>query len=167
VTDPRDSSPDQRPFAELLADVAAPIPAPGGGAAAGWSGAIAAALLQMSAALAGDDAAATRAGELRQDLLDAAERDLESFGPVLEVMRRSSQEADQRRADLREALQRASEAPLAIAAAAGEVAELARSTVARTSPAVRGDVLTAVKLGEAAAAAATSLVQINHRLMDD
>jgi formiminotetrahydrofolate cyclodeaminase len=156
---------EQRPFTELLADLADRTPAPGGGAAAAWTGAIAAALLEMAARFADEEAMAARGAELREQLLQAGQRDLESYVPVLAAFRRPRE--DPRRAEqLRVALQKASEAPQAMAAAAHEIAELAHLVATRSRPAVRGDALTAARLAEAAEQAARQLVQINHSLIE-
>lgn len=149
-----------RPFGELLDALAERSPAPAGGCAAGWAGALAAALLQMAAAFADDDAIVHRASELRNELLSAAQDDLESYPPVLEAMRRPADDPDRERA-LRAALDRANEAPLAIARAAAEVANLAATVAERSKPALRGDADTAATLAEAARRAAERLVELN------
>lgn len=119
----------------------------------------------MCARFADDDDTAARGGELRRRLLEDAERDLESYVPVLAAFRRPRDDPG-RAAELRDALRRASEVPRAMAAAAGEVAQLARQVAARSRPAVRGDALTATRLGEAAAQAAQQLVEINNSLIE-
>lgn len=119
----------------------------------------------MSARFADDEAAATRAGELRRILVDAADRDLDAYVPVLAAFRRPREEPG-RREELRSALQNASQTPRAMAAAAGEVSRLAHEVAARSRPAVRGDALTAARLGEAAAQAAQQLVDINNSLIE-
>jgi formiminotetrahydrofolate cyclodeaminase len=155
---------EQRPFTDLLAALAERTPAPGGGAAAAWTGAIAAALLEMSARFADDEATAERAAVLRQELLQAARRDLDSYVPVLAAFRRP-REDPARQAELRTALEHASEAPRAMVAAAGEIARLAQEVASCSRPAVRGDALTAARLGEAAAQAAQGLVDVNMSLL--
>jgi formiminotetrahydrofolate cyclodeaminase len=157
--------PEQPTFTGLLESLADRTPAPGGGAAAAWTGAIAAALLEMSAKFADDDATARHGAELRQRLLAAAESDLESYVPVLAAFRRPREDPE-RQAELTAALQRASEAPRAIAAATGEIAEMAHQVASRSRPAVRGDALTAARLAEAAGQAARQLVEINNSLIE-
>ncbi len=150
----------ERPLADLLAALSARSPAPGGGSASAWSGALAAALLEMAAAFVGDSAAAARATRLQAELLDCGEQELRSYAPVLEAVRLAAD--DPSRAErLGDALSRASEAPMAIARVSTEVAELAAGIVKDSKPALQGDAAAAVLLAEAAAQAAARLVQIN------
>src|SRR6201995_1467212 len=84
-------------FAELLADVAAATPAPGGGSAAGWACALGAALVEMAArvTLGREDLAdrhqrmgqiAEQAGELGREAGQLAERDVHGYEPVLDAL---------------------------------------------------------------------------------
>jgi formiminotetrahydrofolate cyclodeaminase len=59
------------------------------------------------------------------------------------------------------ALSEASEAPLAIARASAEVAELAATIVQKSNPALAGDAIVGVLLAEASTCAAARLVEIN------
>jgi len=149
-----------RPLADLLAAVSAHSPAPGGGSAAAWAGAIAAALLEMSCAFADDDAMADRASTLQAELLESAERELHSYLPVLEAVRLAADDPA-REPRLADALSRASDAPLMIVRAAAEVAEGAAAIAVRSKPALKGDAVAGVLLAEAACQAAARLVQIN------
>jgi methenyltetrahydrofolate cyclohydrolase len=63
----------QRPLRDLLNDLAARTPTPGGGTSAAWATAIAAALVEMAAAFADDAEAAARAAELRMRAMELAE----------------------------------------------------------------------------------------------
>jgi formiminotetrahydrofolate cyclodeaminase len=119
----------------------------------------------MAARFADDDAVAARGAELRRQLLEDGERDLESYVPVLAAFRRPREDPG-RHEELRDALQKASEAPQAMAAAANEIAELAHLVATRSRPAVRGDALTAARLAEAAEQAARQLVEINNSLIE-
>jgi methenyltetrahydrofolate cyclohydrolase len=153
-------------LAELLSALAARTPAPGGGSAAAWSGALAAALLQMAAAFAGAEQAAARAAILRRQLLDGAESDSRSYEPVLSALRLPA--SDPTRAHrLAAARSSASEAPVAMARGAAEVAELAADVASRSKPDLRGDAVMAVLLAEAATRGAAELVAINLRDLDD
>jgi formiminotetrahydrofolate cyclodeaminase len=146
-------------LAELLSAVAERSPAPGAGSAAAWAGALAAALLEMAASFAGVGDGA-RARSLRSQLLASGEEELRSYDPVLAAARLDP--GDHTREDqLREALSRASEAPLAIARSAAEVAELAAGVAAQSEPALRGDAIGGVLLAEAATQCAAGLVEIN------
>ena len=150
----------QQTFGSLLVDLAAQTPAPGGGSASAWAGALAAALAEMVAGFAGDPEAAARARALRAELVAAGERELSSYAPVLDAARLPKSEPS-RKQRLDAALSEASEAPLAIARASTRVAELAQAIVARSKPTLAGDAVTAVLLAEASSRAAAQLVQIN------
>jgi formiminotetrahydrofolate cyclodeaminase len=150
-----------QPFDSLLEEVAAPRPAPGGGTSAGCACALAAALVEMAALIAGDhQAQAERLRALRAEALEHAERDLTSYELVLEA-RRLPRDDPARRERLEEALEQASADPLAIAEAWSEVAELGVDLAAAANPTLRGDALAGVLLAEAAATAAAALVEIN------
>jgi methenyltetrahydrofolate cyclohydrolase len=150
----------ERPLAELLASLAERTPAPGGGSAAAWSAAIAAALLEMAAAYAGADAEARLAASLRARLVEEGDRELRSYEPVLAALRLPASDPSRERS-LSRALSAASEAPLSIAHEAAEVAELAAAVAARSKPALQGDAVAAVLLAESACRAAARLVEIN------
>jgi methenyltetrahydrofolate cyclohydrolase len=144
----------------FLDDVAAGTPAPGGGSSAGVTLALGAALVEMSASLAGDPDGVARAGVLRAAALELAESELSSYAPVLEAVRLPRD--DPSRADrLEKALLEATRTPLAIAERAAEVASLGAAVAAGSSPSVRADAVTGVVLAEAACAAAAGLVDVN------
>jgi methenyltetrahydrofolate cyclohydrolase len=150
----------EQPLESFLDEVASPTPAPGGGSSAGVALALAAALVEMSARLAGESGPAARAGELRARGVDLAEEELSSYAPVLDAMRLPRDDPE-RPARVEGALLEASRAPVAIAEAAAELAELGAEVAAASSASVRGDVVTGTLLAEAAAAAAAHLVEIN------
>lgn len=108
----------------------------------------------MVSAYAGLDDVRTRATVLRAELLDAGERELHAYAPVLSA--RSEQER-------LEALSAASDVPVAIARASSEVAELGAQVVGQSKPALKGDAVAGVLLAEAAARAAARLAEINLR----
>ena len=139
-----------QPLGEFLEAVAAGTPAPGGGTSAAVTCALAAALVEMSAQIAGADAARPRAARVRA--LELAEVELSSYAPVLEA-----HDADQRAA----ALVEASRSPLEVAELGAEVAQLGAEVAQASSAAVRGDALAGVVLAEAASTAAWRLVEIN------
>jgi len=147
-------------FRALLDSLSARSPAPGAGTAAAWSGALAAALLEMTAAFAGADDVAARGAALQAELLEQGDRDLLAYEPVIAATRLDS--ADPSRGErLREALSGACEPPLAIARATAEVAELAAAMTERSERGLEGDAATGVLLAEAATRAAARLVEIN------
>jgi formiminotetrahydrofolate cyclodeaminase len=127
-----------------------------------WTGAIAAGLLEMVSAFADDAEAEARAPVLREELLEAGERELRAYEPVLQALRLPAGSPERER-ELRAALSAASEAPVAIVRAAAEVAELAARVTARSKPSLRGDAAAGVLLAEAATRAAARLVEINLR----
>lgn len=146
-------------------------PAPGGGSSAAWAAALGAGLVEMSARFgpkeSENDAArdrlqivGDRAAELRRRLLDLAERDLDSYRPVL-VARRLPSEDPERPNRLDAALEQASEVPLELARLAAEVATLGGEVAETGGADIRGDAIASVILAEAAARAATSLVELN------
>jgi len=152
----------KQPLEEFLAAVAEGTPAPGGGSSAAVGAALAAALVEMAARIAsagevaGDtadlQASAGEAADLRAHALRLADRELTSYGPVLEA-----RTPDERTL----ALAAASEAPAQLAEVAADVAELGAEVAESSSTAVRGDALTGVVFAEAAASAAARLVEIN------
>ncbi len=142
----------KQPLEDFLDAVAADTPAPGGGTSAGVATALAAALVEMAAALGDRSDEQERAGGLRLRAMKLAEEELSSYAPVLEA---------RTEADRVTALDAASEPPAQIAELAAEVAELGASVAESASDAVRGDALTGVTLAEAAASAAARLVAIN------
>jgi formiminotetrahydrofolate cyclodeaminase len=152
---------------DLLEELGAPTPAPGGGSSAAIACALAAALVEMAAGItAGREGeseparVAQRARSVRAVALDLADRELTSFAPVLEAMRLPREDPSRAEA-ISSALLAASETPASIAELAADVAELAGEAAEVAGPSVRGDALTGGLLAESAAAAAASLVEIN------
>jgi formiminotetrahydrofolate cyclodeaminase len=156
-------------FTELLEQIAARTPAPGGGAATALAGALAAALLEMAAAYAASRPTADanianvrdRATTLRQRLLELADEDLVAYRPVLDAFALPTSDPH-RGASIEAAMSAAAEAPLKIATAAAETAELAAT--AATAPGnehLLGDATAGSALAEAATTAAVRLVELN------
>ncbi len=135
-------------------------PAPGGGSASAWAGALSAALLEMAASFADDPEVVRRAETLQERLLACGERELRSYAPVLDAMRLSAGDPA-REERVRSALSDASETPFEIAEVATEVAELAASVASRSKPSLAGDAIAGALLAEAVAQAASRLVEIN------
>jgi formiminotetrahydrofolate cyclodeaminase len=146
----------------LLDELAARTASPGGGSAAAWACALAAALTEMAARFASGEleGAAARAGELRERALELERRERRAYQPVLEASR-ALREDPERTARLRAALSGAAEPPLELARVAAEVAELAGQVCRAGNPNLRGDAITAVLLAEAVCGAAGTLVRIN------
>jgi len=161
-----------RSLSDLLAEVAAPSPAPGGGCSVGWTCAIAAGLVEMAAeiTLAREPRdrpeqrplgqASHRARELRAEAIALAELELHAYEPVLSALRLP--EADRERAgQLDAALSEAAETPVALARCAAEIAALAAELGSAATHHVQGDAIAGLLLAEGAAQAAARLARIN------
>lgn len=154
----------ERSVGSLLDSVSSRSPAPGGGAAAGVSAALAAGLAGMAARysdaeLDGDAVAlADRADRLRGEGVRLAQEDVDAYGEFLARSRDGDEAARL------EALSRATDVPLAIAEVGMEVAEIAARIVGEGNPDVRGDAGAGAVLAEAATRAAATLVALNARL---
>jgi len=148
----------------VLGRFAARTPAPGGGSAAAVACAVAAALVEMAAEFAGEaggaDAAGDRAAQLRRRAVELADLDLASYRPVLEALRRGTDDLGRPDA-LAGALSTATEIPLEVARVSAEVAALAAGLAETGSRHLIGDATAAALLAHAACQAATVLVQIN------
>jgi formiminotetrahydrofolate cyclodeaminase len=162
---------------DLLDEVAAQRPAPGGGCSAAWAGAFGAGLVEMAASftLARPKYAGVHhrmadvrreARGLRRKLLELGERDAEGYEPVLAAIRMPERHP-QRARRLDEARSQASEIPLAVAEASARIAELAAETARVGSQPLRGDAITGALLAEAGSRAAARLVEINLTGRDD
>ena len=159
------------PLQQLLNEVAAATPAPGGGCSAAWTCALAASLVEMTAEFTLrrpdlDDRdermmeIRARARSLRDLATDVGERELHAYQPVLAALRLPKDDP-QRAERLGAALSDAAETPLQLARAAAEVATLALEASQLGVPHLRGDAITGVLLAEGACQAAAQLVRIN------
>ena len=155
---------------ELLAAVAARTPAPGGGASAALTTALAAGLTAMAARYSdpaqgapGDvSSMAERAEALQRRAAPLADVDAEAYGRYLEAVRLPRHpDPEARRREVRATLSEATDVPLAVAAIATEVADLASGLARAGNPNLRGDAATAALLASAAATAAAILVGEN------
>jgi methenyltetrahydrofolate cyclohydrolase len=155
-----------REFLDLLA---ARVPAPGGGAAAAVTCALAAGLAAMAARfsdaqLPGAADVSYQADQLRQRAAGLADQDAAAYGAVLDAYRLprdAGGDGGERRRRIEAALRGAAEVPLEIAEIAAQVAGLAADVAARGNPNLRGDTVTAAHLAEASARSAAALVDIN------
>ncbi len=162
VTSPLDSFPDSfldQPVRDLLDQLAARTPTPGGGGAAAVTGAMAAGLVAMAARFsakqlpeAGD--LADQADRLRFMAAQLADMDAQIYAAVLAT----------RGPERKEALLAAAMVPLEIAAIGARVAALAVRVAEGGNPNLRGDAVTGALLAEASARSAACLVDINVRL---
>ncbi len=156
---------EQHRLAAVLDALEAPAPSPCGGSAAALGAAMGAALaaLVCRASSEWDDAPgiAAQATTLRARLVELADEDVRAFGAVLEAMDAARDSGGRRDRLLGVALERAAEVPLAIAAAAADVAELAALAATEGKAALQPDATAGALLAEAAAVAAARLVEIN------
>src|SRR5829696_9227553 len=152
----------------LVDRVAALDPAPGAGPSLAWTCSIAAALLEMVSAIElakdpAEPAAVTarrdRAETLRGRALELADLDVAAYTEVIGVLARREEPGHGGR--LREALSRAADPPLEIAAIAAELAALAADAAAAARGGVRGEAVTAAVLAEAVARGCVPIVELN------
>jgi methenyltetrahydrofolate cyclohydrolase len=146
---------------ELLEAAAERTPAPGGGASAALTTALAAALSGMAARFGdGAERAAERADALRAEVTPLADADAAAYRAYLAATRLPRD--DPGRAGAIAAARRETIAvPARIAELAGAVAELAADLARSGNPNLRGDAGAAVHLAAAAASAAAELIAEN------
>jgi formiminotetrahydrofolate cyclodeaminase len=133
---------------ELLAALGERTPTPASGAATALTGALAAALTELAAQFAGDDAAVARALVLRTWLVELADEDVAAYTAFM------ADRNDETRA-------RIIAVPEEIALHADEVAALAESVRAQLTSSVAGDAEAAVELARTAARVARRLAELN------
>ncbi|SRR6266540_373940 len=133
---------------EFLAALGERTPAPASGSAAALTGAFAAALVELAARFADDEAAITRAKALSTRLTRLADEDAAAYTAFMET--RSE-----------EARRRTIAVPEEIAANADEVEQLARKVGAQLRSSVSGDAEAAAELARAAARVARRLAELN------
>jgi formiminotetrahydrofolate cyclodeaminase len=132
----------------FLEALGARTPAPASGAAAALTGAFAAALVELAARFADDEAVVTRARALSSRLTQLAEEDGAAYTAFMESRGE-------------EARRRTIEVPNEIAANAGEVEQLARKVRAQLTSSVAGDAEAAEELARAAGRVARRLAELN------
>jgi len=151
----------------FLDQVSSKQPAPGGGAAAAVTVAMAAGLVGMAARFAVDHLAdatdiVSCAEVLRRRVAPLAQTDADAYRGYLAATRLPREpKPEARRRQIRAALSRAADVPLTVAEIAADVADLAAVLAAGGNPNLRGDAVTAALLAEAGARSAACLVEIN------
>ena len=155
-----------QPLGQFLDLVASREPAPGGGASAAVTVALAAALTAMAARfstehLADADELAAGADRLRDEIVLLAPADAAAYGRVLDAQRAPRDDEEVRRREIREALTEAADVPLSIVGIGAEVGGIAARLVEGGNPNLRGDAATAAVLAAAGVRAAATLVEIN------
>jgi formiminotetrahydrofolate cyclodeaminase len=133
---------------ELLAAIGERTPAPASGAATALTAALAAALAELSARFAGDEADAERARTLAAELVQLGDEDAAAYAAFM------ADPSDETRAEI-------VRVPEEIARHADEVVELADRAAAKLSASVAGDAQAAAELGRAAARVARGLADLN------
>ena len=154
----------EQPLGGFLDLVASREPAPGGGASAAVTVALAAALTAMAARFSTEhlaDGIAARADGLRDEAILLARADAAAYGRVLDAQQTPRDDEEARRRKIREALTGAADVPLSIAGIGAEVAGDAARLAEEGNPNLRGDAVTAVFLAGAGVRAAAALVEIN------
>ena len=160
---------------DWLAALAAPTPAPAGGAAAAMAGALGAALVQMVAGLTGareryvavhQEAASalSRARELGETMLALASRDAEAFDGFTRALALPAGTGEERKAREQakaDALRTGAAIQLELLTHLGEAADLAEAMAQRGMASALGDAATAVFLAAAGARSAYWAVRSN------
>lgn len=167
-------------LADYLAALAAATPSPGGGSAAGLTGALGAALVEMVAGLslakgesehsAVQRTALVRARAARSELLTLAEEDATAFTAFMEALKLpkgSASERDARTAALSAAAQRAAEVPLATLCATVAVAEAAQSITDRSLASAESDLAVAARFARAGGESAANNIETNLPFIED
>jgi len=171
----------EQTLTEFLAALAAPTPAPGGGAAAAIGGATAAALVEMVSGLSlkksadGVDAAlqqrtAAQMATLRAELLILANDDALAYDAIIQAMRLPKVEEHEREARGRAmsaAAEHAAGVPLKTLQAITAVAEAARLLTGRSLVSAASDLDVALRFARAAGLSAAENVEANLPFIDD
>lgn len=172
---------DELTVTAWVATLASAEPAPGGGAVAALAAALGAALVSMVArftvdrpkyAAVQEEVAAilTQADDLRSRLLALVDADALAYGAVAAAFRMPKATEDERtarQAAIQSATNEATKVPLAIAAAAFDVARLAHAIAQRGNRSVLTDAGGAALFAEAALRAALLNVDVNLPILTD
>ena len=160
-------------LAELLEQISARTPAPGGGSVAAVVVSMAAGLATMAARFSidhweGAAGAAAQGEALRRRAVPLAQEDAEAYEQALEALRTpKGSDPDARDRQIGDALAHAADVPLRIAEVATDVAELAAEVAERGNENLRGDAAAAAVLAEAGARVAANLVVINLTMREE
>jgi formiminotetrahydrofolate cyclodeaminase len=139
---------NQLRLSELLAAIGERTPAPASGAATAVTAALAAALAELSARYAGNEADAERAQALAAELLRLGDEDAAAYAAFM------ADRNEETRAEI-------VRVPEEIARLAGEAVEIAERATEKLSKAVTGDARASAELGRAAAHVARGLAELN------
>ncbi|MBI2844488.1 MAG: cyclodeaminase/cyclohydrolase family protein [Armatimonadetes bacterium] len=166
---------------EFIDSLSSEMSTPSGGSACGVVGALAGALVMMSAAFTlGREKFASvqeevaeireRAQRLRDMSLELATADEEAFGRVMEARKLPRDTPEQehlRRSSLDATLREATDIPLQIAEAAGGISLLARRVAEIGNPSLRADALTGAYLADSVTKSCAEQVKENLRWIKD
>ena len=133
---------------ELLAAIGERTPAPASGAGTALTAALAAALAELSARYAGNEADAERAHALAAELVHLGDEDAAAYAAFM---------ADRNESTRAEIVR----VPEEIARLADEAVEIAKRATEKLSRAVSGDARASVELARAAAEVARGLAELN------
>jgi formiminotetrahydrofolate cyclodeaminase len=134
--------------ADLIEKIGEKTPAPASGAATALTGALAAALAELSARFTADDEGIARARRLASELVQLGDEDAAAYAAYL---------ADQNDETRAETIR----VPEEIARKADEVAELADRAAGKLRSSVSGDAKASAALARAAASVARGLADLN------
>jgi formiminotetrahydrofolate cyclodeaminase len=151
---------------DLLEQLAARTPAPGGGAAAALTCAMAAALVEMATSFAsaqGLEAVHEQAHRIREEVSQLAYADGRAYGVVLDALR--MQPGQDRTDSLDDAVSGAMGVPMQVLEMAADVAMLAADVAETGNRNLEGDALAGSLLAEAAARSAATLAQLNASML--
>jgi methenyltetrahydrofolate cyclohydrolase len=153
---------------ELLDELAAAGPSPGGGSALAVATSIAAAVVTMAARVSESPALVAQADALRARAEPLAQVDADVYREALGVRAHARELSPERRDwEIGLAFARAAEPPLEIGRVAADVAELAAELARNGSPAIRADAIAAAALAAAAARGAVAMVEVNLTALPD
>ncbi len=161
----------------FLDELAAPTPAPGGGSASAYAGAMAASLLMMytgltlarkSYAAVHDEMQRVRdeAALLKESLGAAVEQDARAFAAVMEASK-MPKESKARDEALQAAMKDAAAIPMQVAEECARLLQLARSVMDKGLKSAKSDVTVATFLAQAAMQGALLNVRVNLEAITD
>lgn len=154
----------------FLSDLSSKKPTPGGGAAAGFSGAMAAGLVEMVVELTVTKkgykkvwkrakSLGKKAERLQKELLRLSDEDIRAYDAVVASLKTKN------KTRVKQALKRAADVPNRIARASGKVSSLAKEAAKIGNKNAYSDARTAVYLASAARLSALENVKINKRVL--
>jgi glutamate formiminotransferase/formiminotetrahydrofolate cyclodeaminase len=168
---------ENQPYGPFLDALAAGTPTPGGGSAAAFAGAMAAALVAMVARLTLDkkkyasvkqqmEAVLSQAEVLRAELTDSVQRDAAAFDGIMAAFKRPKDDP-QRAQAIQEASFHAAEVPLEVAGKVVQVIELALQVESSGNLNAITDAATGAELAQAALTSAGYNIRVNTLGLED